>query len=115
LLGHRVTKVARYGQHGIGKGHGVTDSVPRLEETPAERLVPLMAGILYEPTHAGGDVRTAERLRTVPGIQAVLNEARGRASEMLRTPAFRRVAWTVEKALWGQPTPYEEDVLAIVT
>ncbi len=45
----------------------------------------------------------------------MLDEASGRASEMIRTPAFRRVAWTVEKVLWGQPILYEEDVLAIVT
>jgi hypothetical protein len=115
LMGRRVRKVAVYGQHGIASGHGVCDSTPRPDETPAERLVVLMAGILYEPTHASGDLQTVERLRRTPGMQAVIDEATRRASKMIATPQFRRVAWTVEKQLWGQPILYEEDVLEIVT
>jgi len=114
LMGRRVKKVAVYGAHGIASGHGVMDSVPCPDETAAERLVVLVAGILYEPQHASGDVRTVEQLRRVPGMQKALDEATAIAREMIATPQFRRVAWTVEKQLWGQPILYEEDVLAIV-
>lgn len=103
VTGRKVASVKRYGQHGILRGHGITefedDPEPGREDV-YRALICTAAGPIWEPTGGVGDLEVLQKFRDEGfEVDLVLRLARA----MVEEPEFRRVARAIETALMQQP------------